>query len=135
MLLEKGWMGELAFVATQSDIFNRSELIENLHLSEEATVLECALARNAFTKKEVCPPSRLLAAITFFPLPWSRVTRAYGSRAYVRVTPVRVTPVRVTVTQPLLLYRVGIPIYTVKYNSAARGRARAGARRVARAVV
>ena len=53
VLLESGWAGELAFVASQSDIFNRSELIDNLSLREDATSLECALARNTFTKKQL----------------------------------------------------------------------------------
>jgi hypothetical protein len=52
-LLQSGWVGELAFIATQSDVFNRSELIENLRLADDTPALECALARNAFTKKEL----------------------------------------------------------------------------------
>ena len=46
-------MGQLAFIASQSDVFNRSELIDNLSLPEDTPALECALARNAFTKKEL----------------------------------------------------------------------------------
>ena len=53
LLLEKGFMGQLAFIASQSDVFNRSELIDNLSLPEDTPALECALARNAFTKKEL----------------------------------------------------------------------------------
>ena len=52
-LLQRGSMGELAFVASQADIFNRSELVENLRLDEETPPLQCALARNAFTKREL----------------------------------------------------------------------------------
>ena len=53
LLLERGWVGELAFVASQSDVFNRSELIDNLGLAEDASALDAALARNAFTKLEL----------------------------------------------------------------------------------
>ncbi|EOD38083.1 hypothetical protein EMIHUDRAFT_448985 [Emiliania huxleyi CCMP1516] len=52
-LLQRGSMGELAFVASQADIFNRSELVENLRLDETTPPLQCALARNAFTKREL----------------------------------------------------------------------------------
>ena len=52
-LLGSGFTGELAYVATQSDVFTRSELIDNLPdvLHAESTPLECAVARNDFTKK------------------------------------------------------------------------------------
>jgi hypothetical protein len=45
--------GELAFVATQTDLLTPSELIENLRLPEGATARTCGLARNAFTKASV----------------------------------------------------------------------------------
>ena len=49
-LLTSGFLGEVAFVATQSDIFTPSEIVDNLGLPAETGLLDCALARNEFTK-------------------------------------------------------------------------------------
>eukprot|EP00301_Raphidiophrys_heterophryoidea_P005572 c12327_g1_i3.p1 GENE.c12327_g1_i3~~c12327_g1_i3.p1 ORF type:complete len:851 (-),score=232.50 c12327_g1_i3:423-2975(-) len=52
-LLMDGSYGSLVFIATQSDVIQRTEVIKSLGLSELASVRECALARNAFTKQRI----------------------------------------------------------------------------------
>jgi len=52
-LLTRGKVGQLCFIATQTDVLFRSEIVQNLKLSEETSLLDCASARNAFTKKRV----------------------------------------------------------------------------------
>jgi hypothetical protein len=52
-LLARGRPGSLAFVATHTDVLVRSEVVENLGLDPAAGLLECALARSAFTKRRV----------------------------------------------------------------------------------
>ena len=51
-LLSKAHAGAVAFVATQGDVLTKSEIVENLSLPDDSTVLQCALARNAFIKKQ-----------------------------------------------------------------------------------
>ena len=65
-LLERGFVGEFAFVATQTDLLTPSELIQNLRLPPDSSARTCALARNAFTKTSVSrdfyadlPPNQL----------------------------------------------------------------------------
>jgi hypothetical protein len=68
-LLMDGQYASLCFIATHSDVINRSECIRNLvcvkwdvitssnfmlkDLDEDASRRDCALARNAFTKKRI----------------------------------------------------------------------------------
>ena len=52
-LLERGFTGEMAFVATQTDLLVASELIQNMRLAAGSSELTCARARNAFTKSSV----------------------------------------------------------------------------------
>ena len=51
-LLSNAHAGAVAFVATQGDVLTKSEIVENLSLPDDSTVLQCALARNAFIKKQ-----------------------------------------------------------------------------------
>jgi len=52
-LIKEGKLGQVAYVATQTDEFHRSELVKNLRLAPTATSLEAALARNAFTRSRL----------------------------------------------------------------------------------
>lgn len=54
------WYGVLAiltnfkaFVATHADQLSRTEIVHNLHLERDSSKLECALARNAWTKDRI----------------------------------------------------------------------------------
>ena len=52
-MLMDGQYGALAFVATQSDVIERSEAIRSLKLPPTATLSECAEARNAYTQRRL----------------------------------------------------------------------------------
>lgn len=52
-MLMDGQYGALAFVATQSDVIERSEAIRSLKLPPTATLAECAGARNAYTERRL----------------------------------------------------------------------------------
>jgi len=52
-LLNEGRPGALAFVATQTDVLVRSEIIENLSLPRKSSIERCALERNAYTKRRL----------------------------------------------------------------------------------
>lgn len=60
-LLMDGQYGSLAFIATHSDIVNRSELIRNLDLPRDTSITDCARARNDYTKRRyfTCYATRL----------------------------------------------------------------------------
>ena len=53
LLCGRGVPCELAFVATQTDVLVRSEIVQSLKLPEDTNMLGCAMARNAFTKKRL----------------------------------------------------------------------------------
>ena len=53
LMAHGGFAGEIAFVATQTDLLTASEVIGNLGLSEGSTPRECALARNGFIKRQL----------------------------------------------------------------------------------
>ena len=46
-------MGDLAFVATKTDLLTPSEVSDNLSLPANTSAAGCAAARNAFTKASV----------------------------------------------------------------------------------
>lgn len=48
-LLMDGQFGALAFIATQSDVLDRSEAVRSLRLPAGTSLLQCAQARNQFT--------------------------------------------------------------------------------------
>ena len=50
---ERGRVGMVAFVATQTDMMVRSELADNLGLDDDASAEECARARNEYTKRRL----------------------------------------------------------------------------------
>jgi len=52
-LLTRGRLGELCFIATQTDLLVRSEIAQNLKLPEETSLVDCARARNKFTKAKL----------------------------------------------------------------------------------
>ena len=52
-LASEGRLGQLSFVATQTDELVRSEIQDNLRLSSETTTIDCSLARNTFTKDKL----------------------------------------------------------------------------------
>ena len=52
-MLMDGQYGALAFVATQSDVLERSEALRSLRLPEKATLRECAEARNEYTRRRL----------------------------------------------------------------------------------
>lgn len=52
-LVRNGRFGELAFVATQTDILEASEIADNLGLPPGTSKADCARARNAYTKRRV----------------------------------------------------------------------------------
>ena len=52
-LLERGVLGSLVFVATHSDVLIRSEVVENLNLPHESSLLSCAQARNDFFRNKL----------------------------------------------------------------------------------
>ena len=53
-LLMDGQYGQIVFVATQTDQILPSEIAKNLRtLPQDATVEECARARNTFTKDRI----------------------------------------------------------------------------------
>ena len=52
-MLMDGQYGALAFVATQSDVLERSEALRSLRLPAEATLRECAEARNEYTRRRL----------------------------------------------------------------------------------
>ena len=52
-LLMDGQFGSLAFVATQSDVIQRAEAIRSLALPDDATLRQCARARNAYTARRL----------------------------------------------------------------------------------
>lgn len=51
--IDDGDTSSIAFVCTQTDSLNRWEMVQNLRLAEDATALECALARNRFAAKRI----------------------------------------------------------------------------------
>jgi hypothetical protein len=53
LLMDGKMSGAVAFVATQTDILQRSEVIASLKLARSTTIAECAQARNAFTKQRL----------------------------------------------------------------------------------
>ena len=57
-LLMDGQFGSLAFVATQSDVIQRSEAVQSLHLPERSSLRECARARNAYTARRLASDFR-----------------------------------------------------------------------------
>ena len=52
-MLMDGQYGQLAFVATQSDVLERSEAVRSLKLPPDTTLRECAEARNAYTRRRL----------------------------------------------------------------------------------
>ena len=52
-LLMDGSYGRLCFVATQSDVIQAGEVRSTLHLENDATIAECAAARNHFTTTRI----------------------------------------------------------------------------------
>ena len=52
-LLMDGAYGSLVFVATQSDVLQRSEVQQSLQLPRHTSLAECAQARNDFTKQRI----------------------------------------------------------------------------------
>ena len=52
-LLMDGAYGRLVFVATQSDVLQRSEVVRALKLDAAASLYDCAVARNAYTRDRV----------------------------------------------------------------------------------
>ncbi|KAH8048053.1 hypothetical protein JL720_15915 [Aureococcus anophagefferens] len=52
-LLMDGAYGRLIFVATQSDVLQRSEVVRALKLDAAASLYDCAVARNAYTRDRV----------------------------------------------------------------------------------
>ena len=52
-MLMDGQYGALAFVATQSDVLERSEAVRSLRLPLAATLRECAEARNEYTRRRL----------------------------------------------------------------------------------
>jgi hypothetical protein len=52
-MLMDGQYGALAFVATQSDVLERSEAVRSLRLPAAATLRECAEARNEYTRRRL----------------------------------------------------------------------------------
>ena len=52
-MLMDGQYGALAFVATQSDVLERSEAVRSLRLPATATLRECAEARNEYTRRRL----------------------------------------------------------------------------------
>ena len=52
-LLMDGAYGRLIFVATQSDVLQRSEVVRALKLDAGASLYDCAVARNAYTRDRV----------------------------------------------------------------------------------
>jgi hypothetical protein len=52
-LLMDGHFGSLAFIATHSDVLRRAEAIRSLKLPDDATLRECALARNRYTEQRL----------------------------------------------------------------------------------
>ncbi len=73
-LVERGVLGSLVFIATQTDVIVRSEVAENLNLAPDVSVLECAHGRNDYFR-------RVLRAC--------RVASVHGKMAQVRCyTPV-----------------------------------------------
>lgn len=53
LLMDGKMNGSVAFVATQTDLLQRSEIVKSLHLPIETSVVECAKARNDFTKERL----------------------------------------------------------------------------------
>lgn len=53
LLMDGKLSGALAFVATQTDLLQRSEIIKSLKLPRATTTEECAVARNTFTKQRL----------------------------------------------------------------------------------
>jgi len=49
---ERG-VGDVVFVATQTDMLNRAEVIENLGLAQETSLKDVAAARNAFSRTKI----------------------------------------------------------------------------------
>ena len=52
-MLMDGQYGALAFVATQSDVLERSEAVRSLRLPAAATLRACAEARNEYTRRRL----------------------------------------------------------------------------------
>jgi len=52
-LVEKGVLGSLVFIATQTDVIVRSEVAENLNLAPDVSVLECAHGRNDYFRSKL----------------------------------------------------------------------------------
>ena len=52
-LLKEGRVGDLAFIATKTDLLTPSEVSDNLSLASDTSAVGCAAARNAFTKASV----------------------------------------------------------------------------------
>jgi hypothetical protein len=52
-LVERGVLGSLVFIATQTDIIVRSEVAENLNLAPDVSVLECAHRRNDYFRSKL----------------------------------------------------------------------------------
>ena len=52
-LVERGVLGSLVFIATQTDVIVRSEVAENLNLAPDVSVLECAHGRNDYFRSKL----------------------------------------------------------------------------------
>ena len=52
-LLMDGHFGSLAFIATHSDVLQRSEAVRALRLDKDATLRQCAIARNRYTTRRL----------------------------------------------------------------------------------
>ena len=55
-LLMDGSYGSLVFVATQSDVLQRSEVISSLKLPRETSLTDCARARCKFVSTQATVP-------------------------------------------------------------------------------
>lgn len=51
--LMDGQYGTIAFIATQSDVLERSEAIRSLKLPQSTSLRECAVARNTYTERRL----------------------------------------------------------------------------------
>lgn len=118
VLLESGYAGQVGFVATQSDVFNPSEIIDNLKLPPEATPLQCALARKCVAVSR----SPGLAALLSCRSPKSArigtcgrssFTKEYLTKSFYRALPHAMLPAHRP--PPLTWQRLGfeLPIFTV----------------------